>query len=335
MLEPNEDFDNETALLDARMNKQLSSEVLDERAAALLYFVAKFSEDLDMVRLVVPYALAAADIYEDLGNKPLKLSAMWSASDALGKMEDYEEAAKSYLGVANLAEELGMTLQQGKMLHNVALCQIDLKNYKGAVEFGLKALPLVQELSLDLNQAMVHKTIGQGCFGLKDFESALEHFDKSLHFYKKAHAHAFYVQAYGRKAEALMKLERWGEAELEFKCCKAHQNTLRDPATKFAVMQIEAELEAHSGEHLIALSLLEEIDCNMRETANLEGLAINSVIRAKSMAALGEFEKAIEELERVQLLCEGENFDVDLLEVTLMVQNFSETKSQGELGVSA
>lgn len=110
---------------------------------------------------------------------------------------------------------------------------------------------------------------------------------------------------------------------------------MQNPDTKYAVLGIEVELDAHRGDHLVALALLDEIDCNMRETANLEGLAINSVIRAKSMAALGQFEKAIEELERVQLLCEGENFDVDLLEVTLMVQNFIETKGQGELGVSA
>jgi tetratricopeptide (TPR) repeat protein len=273
-----------------------------------MYFVSKYDDDLETIPLAIPYSLAAADLYDQLDNQVSRLAALWSAASAYEHLEQFEEAVNHYLVVEQIADRLGMTLRQGKTLHNIAVCYEALNNRERAIDFCRQALPLMIDLSNHLNQAEIHKTLGENYFKLQQFENALYHFDKSLECYKKLKAHNMYVAAWIRILETQIRLQRWTDLESVFKICQAHQNALRDPDTKHKVMQIEAQISAHLGQHVVALSLLDLIDIYYREVSDLEGLATTGLFRSYSLSALNRHDEAVQVREQIQLLCEGFDF---------------------------
>lgn len=294
------------------MNRQLADPDLDSRALALMYFVSKYDDDLETIPLAIPYSLAAADLYGQLDNQVSRLAALWSAASAYEHLEQYEEAINHYLVVEQIADQLGMTLRQGKTLHNIAVCYEALNNRQSAIDYCHQALPPMIDLSNHLNQAEIHKTLGENYFKLQQFENALYHYEQSLECRKKLKAHNMYVAAWIRILETQIRLQRWADVECVFKICQAHQNALRDPDTKYKVMQIEAQIFAHRGEHLVSLALLDLIDMNYRELSDFKGLAATGLFRAHSLSALNRHDDAAQVLEQVQLLCEGNDFSGSL-----------------------
>lgn len=313
MIEFHEPFDKETALLDAQMNRQLADSDLDSRALALMYFVSKYDDDLETIQLAIPYSLAAADLYGQLDNQVSRLAALWSAASAYQHLEQYEEAISHYSIVEQIANHLGMTLRQGKTLHNIAVCYEALNNRQSAIDYCHQALPLMIDLSNHLKQAEIHKTLGENYFKLQQFENALYHYEQSLECCKKLKAHNMYVAAWIRILETQIRLQRWTDVESVFRICEAHQNALRDPDTKHKVMQIEAQICAYRGQHLAALALLDQIDVTYREVSDLVGLAKTGLLRGHCLSALNRNEDAGKVLEQTQLLCVGQDSSISQL----------------------
>ena len=297
------------------IRKAIEGSDLQERVEGLMYFVRKFSNDPAMQAEVVPYALAAADVYEALNRPMEQFAALWSAADSYRfqnkTLECLEVCRKAY----QLAKENFANKEQAHMLNNMALANLDLGVVDEAILMaGASAEIWTNELE-SLEAAKAFALEAKAYQEKKDYVNACLSLDKSIAGFKEGDAHYRLIDSLSRKTDTLIALGNWDEALVSHDLCVAHQQLLQQEFQKIPILFNEARLQAFKKNHVASLEMLDKVMEHWRGQNNLGKVAIVAIERSKCLYALGKNSEATSELKAVLLVSEGNKFPINRDEV--------------------
>lgn len=283
----------------------IQSTDLQVRVDGLMYFVNKYSNEPVNNELVVPYALAAADIYEKL-NQPLQqFGALWSAADAYKAMDLTKECLEICKQAYQIAVENFATVQQALMLNNISLAHLEMDEVQLAIDSALASAVIWVSEEKSFEAAKAYSLLANAHQQNNDPNAACLSLDEAIKLLKESDAHHRLVENLWRKTDMLIAAERWDEATDAHSVCLAHQHLLRQEFHKIPITYNEARLKAHQHLHEVSIEMYEQVLSFWRSKNNLENLALVTIELSKSLDALGLKEKAVQELNAVLLVADS------------------------------
>jgi tetratricopeptide (TPR) repeat protein len=297
------------------VQKAIESPDLHVRVEGLMYFVQKFSSKPQNNEEVVPYALAAADLYEKL-NQPLKqFGALWSAADAYKAMGFTKECLAvceeaHLLAIDNFAVE-----HQAIMLNNIALAHLEHGEVQLAHEAASGAAQIWVSEQRPLEAGKAYSLLADINRQKGDLDAACISHDEAINHLKVAGANRRLVEAFWRKTDLLINSGRWEEAIQSHSLCLAHQHLLRHELHDIPIIYNEARLKSHQQLYVLAIEMFNEVLTFWRSKSNLQNLVLVTIELSKSLSAMGRKEQAEEELKAVLLVADNDQYQINLSEI--------------------
>ena len=323
MFDDGQDSDQIHSAFEKAVQTAIESPDLNVRVEGLMYFVHKFSSKPQNNEEVVPYALAAADLYEEL-NQPLKqFGALWSAADAYKAMGLTKECLAiceqaHLLAISNFAAE-----HQAIMLNNIALAHLEHGEVHLAYEAASGSALIWASEQKPLEAGKAFSLLADINRQKGDLDEACLNHDEAIKHLKAAGANRRLVEAFWRKTDVLINSGRWEEAIEAHSVCLAHQHLLRHELHDIPIIYNEARLKSHQQLYGSAIEMFEEVLTFWRSKGNLENLVLVTIELSKALSAMGRQEQAEEELKAVLLVADNDQFEIDLSEIHGQLQLIS------------
>lgn len=315
MFDNEQDSNHDEREYEKTIRKAIEGSDLQERVDGLMYFVRKFSNDPSKQAEVVPYALAAADVYETLNQPMEQFAALWSAADSYRFQSKTIECLDVCTKAHQLAKENFATKEQAHMLNNIALANLDLGAVEEAISMAGASAEIWTHEMEPLEAAKAYALEAKAHQENQDYANVCLSLDKSIAGFKEAEAHYRLVDSLWRKTNALIAIGNWDEALASHDLCIAHQQLLQQEFQKIPILFNEARLQAFKKNHDTSLAMLDEVMAHWRGQNNLGKAAIVAIERSKSLYALGKNSEATSELKAVLLVSEGSKFPINRDEV--------------------
>ena len=316
MFEDEQEAENAQRAFEDTIRKCIEGPDLHARAEGLMYFVRKYSSDPDKSAEVIPFALAAAELFKDLNLPMEQFAALWSVADAHRALSQTSECLKVCKEAYGIALENFASKEQAHMLNNIALGYLDQGEIAAAIANVSLSAQIWKSEDEPLEAAKALSLLAKVHYEANDFEESISCHDEAVELFKDADAHYRVLDSLWRKTDAQIRFGLWADALASHDLCLAHQRLLRQNFQKIPIQFNEARLSAFQKRHEEALSVLEEIINYWREQKNLEKIALASIEKSKSLYSLGRSAEAAEELRAVLLVSDGTKFKINREELT-------------------
>lgn len=311
MFEDEQESENAQRAFEDTIRKAIEGPDLYARAEGLMYFVRKYSSDLDKSSEVVSFALAAATLFIELNLPMERFAALWSAADAYrtqGLTTDCLNVCReAYLiAVENFASK-----EQAQMLNNMALNQLEQGEIELAISSAAQSAGIWKSEDEPLEAAKALSLLAKAHYEANHLEESILFHNEAIELFKNADAHFRVVDSLWRKTDAQIRFGLWDEAITSHNLCLAHQRLLQQNFQKIPIQFNSARISAFQNRHEEALSFLEEVVLYWREKNDLEQIAIACIEKSKSLYSLGRRAEAAEELKSVLLVSQGTKFKIN------------------------
>ena len=195
------DLSNSSTISQAKRNEllgqafELSNEVkLDSLRIKFLSSLSYYSSSSRLNNLFKNINWETIRLAKDLNDSTALANAFWDRGYFYSKNSVKDSAYQSYSEAHKIFEAKGNSLLSARMLNNMAIQQLDVKDYVGSEANAIAALERLKPLNKSKELYFTYNTLAIISQDLEEYEQAIQYYDEALFYLKKTENSEFDIR---------------------------------------------------------------------------------------------------------------------------------------------
>ncbi|ASV32011.1 tetratricopeptide repeat-containing sensor histidine kinase [Maribacter cobaltidurans] len=253
---------------------------------------------------------------KDLNDSTALANAFWDRGFFYSKNSVKDSAYQSYSEAHKIFEAQGNSYLSGRMLNNMAIQQLEVKDYVGSEANAIAAIERLKPLSKSKELYYSYNTLAIITQDLEEYEQAIQYYDEALFYLKKTdYSERDVLQNMNNRGMVYQDLEEYEKALEIFKESLSNKNLANNDKKLYAIILSNLAFTKIKLNDTTQVRKLIENSIQINDSLqDIRGLASSFFIEAQYQLYLKDTSKAVVSARKAMRLAKESSSNERLLE---------------------